>query len=357
MRLLSLAILSFLLAAVYWIGATVYSDRIEKDITERSTAAISEYQPDVSVLVDGRDVTIAGQAESAEQREQIRAAANSVWGVRKTDDTLDIKPKAVTIPFDFNADYENQKLHMSGTVDTDDAVAMIGNIPKALPPSTQISTGIIGTGAAILSRSPEKIETGIAALTQLNRGDLKISDEDSILNGIVSDEERKYAISRLIETRKEALEPLNVKLNISVDPYIGVTQACRAAMTLAMQENTLNYKVDYSNIEPRFTARLNHIVDVVNGVCAGQISQVLVESHADVTGGEGYNQGLSERRASTVEKYLTNRGLTAQQIEAFGYGEFRPIASNETVEGRAMNRRTEIHLSIESLNISTNSEE
>jgi len=194
-------------------------------------------------------------------------------------------------------------------------------------------------------------------LTQLNRGDLKITDEDFILNGIVSDEERKYAINRLIETRRDALEPLNVRLNIEVDPYIGITQACRDAMTIAMQENTLNYKVDYSNIESRFTARLNHIVDVVNGVCAGQVSQVLVESHADVTGGEGYNQGLSERRASNVEKYLTDRGLAAHQIAAFGYGEFRPIASNETVEGRAMNRRTEVHLSIESLNISTNSEE
>jgi len=94
MRLLSLAILGFLLGAVYWVGATVYTDRIEKDITERSTAAIAEYQPDVSLSVDGRDVTIVGQVESPEQREQIRAAASSVWGVRKTADTLDVKPKA-----------------------------------------------------------------------------------------------------------------------------------------------------------------------------------------------------------------------------------------------------------------------
>lgn len=357
MRLLSLAILGFLLAAVYWVGATVYSERIEQDITERSTAALSEYQPDVSLSVDGRDVTIVGAAESDEQRQQIRAAANSVWGVRKTADTIAIKEKAVVTPFDFNADYENQRLHMSGTVDTDDTVAMINNIPKALPPSTLISTGVIGTGAALLARSPEKVETGIAALTQLNRGDLKITDEDFLLNGYVSDEERRNAIEQLIATRKDALEPLNVKLNIQVDPYIGITQACRDAMTVAMRDNVINYKVDFSNIEPRYNAQLDHIADVVNGVCAGQVTQVLVESHADVTGGEGYNQGLSERRASTVDQYLANRGIAANQIAAFGYGEFRPIASNETIEGRALNRRTEIHLSIENVQISTNSEE
>ncbi len=357
MRLLSLAILGFLLAAVYWVGATVYSERIEQDITERSSAALSEFEPDVSLSVDGRDVTIAGAVESDEHRQQIRTAANSVWGVRKTADALKIKPKAVVTPFDFNADYENQRLHMSGLVDTDDTLAMINNIPKALPPSTTISTGEIGTGAAILTRSPEKVETGIAALTQLNRGDLKITDEDFILNGIVSHEDRRNTIEKLIATRKEALEPLNVKLNIQIDPYIGITLACRDAMTMAMNDNTLNYKVDFSSIEPQYNDRLNQIANVVNGVCAGQVTQVLVESHADFTGGEGYNQGLSERRASTVEQYLAERGVASNQIAAFGYGEFRPVASNETAEGRALNRRTEIHLSIENIQISTNAEE
>lgn len=355
MRLLSIGILGFLLAAVYWFGATVYSDRIEQDITERSTAAISPYQPEISLSVDGRDVTIIGEAESDEERAQINAAANSVWGVRKTEDMLEVK--AIAAPFDFNADYNNQKLHMSGTVDSDETVAMINNIPNALPPSTLISTGVIGTGAALLTRSPEKVETGIAALTQLNRGDLKITDEDFILNGVVSDEERRNAISKLIATRSEALEPLNISINIDVDPYIGITRACADAMTLSMKQNVLNYKVDFSNIEPRYTASLDRIAEVVNGVCAGQVTQILVESHADVTGGEGYNQGLSERRAETVHRYFADKGIASDRITAFGYGEFRPIASNETIEGRALNRRTEIHLSIEDIQLSTHSEE
>lgn len=355
MRLLSLAILGFLLAAVYWAGATIYSDRIEQDITERSTAALSQYQPGISLSVDGRDVKINGAVETEEQREQIRMAANAVWGVRKTDDALELKP--ILPAFDFNAEYDNQKLHMSGTVDTDEAVDMINNIPNALPPSTLISTGEINTGAASLVRSPEKVETGIAALTQLNRGNLKITDENFNLNGIVSDEERRNAIDKLIATRSEALKPLNVNVNIDIDPYIGITQACRDAISASVQDKILNYKVDHSNIEPRYTAQLDRIADVVNGVCAGQVTQVLVESHADVTGGEGYNQGLSERRAETVHRYLTSRGIPQDRITSFGYGEFRPIASNETVEGRALNRRTEVHLSIEIVRLSTNSEE
>ncbi len=356
MRLLSIGLLGLLLAAVYWVGATVYSERIEQDITERSTAALSEYSNDVTVSVDGRDVTIAGAVSSESEREQVKSVANAVWGVRKTADTITIAEEVIP-GFNFDADYDNQKLHMSGTVDGEHTVAMINNIHKALPPSTLISTGAIGTGAAQLIRSPEKVETGIAALTQLNRGDLKITDEDFILNGVVSDEARREAIERLIATRSEALKPLDVQLNIDIDPYTTITQACRDAMKTATHGNVLNYKVDYSNIESRYTAQLNAVASVINGVCAGQVTHVLVESHADVTGGEGYNQGLSERRASTVHDYLIGKGVPEHQITAFGYGEFRPIATNETVEGRAQNRRTEIHFSTDPLNLSSNSEE
>ncbi len=358
MRLLSLAVLGCLLAAVYWIGATVYSDRIEQDITDRSSSALARYQPGVSVSVDGRDVTIEGEVPSTAKKHEVASVADGVRGVRKTQNQLAInEPDPVLPSFDFKADYENQQLHMSGQLDTDDAVAMIENIPNALPPSTRITTGVITTGAAELPQSPAKIETGIAALTQLNRGDLAITDRDFRLKGIVSDEERRNAIEKLIATRKPVLEPLNVSLNIEVDPYIGITHACRQAIVTSMRDNVLNYKVDFYAIEDRYTAKLDEIITVVSGVCANQVTQVLVEGHADFTGGEGYNQGLSERRASTVYDYLVEKGLKPETVTAFGYGEFRPVASNETLEGRAMNRRTEVHLSIENVQLSTNSDD
>jgi len=361
MRLLSLAILGFLLATVYWIGATVYSERIEQDITERSSAALAEHKEDINLSVDGRDVTLVGTVSSETERDHLRSVANSVWGVRKTADTLVVKEPVIEEPvdtrFNFEADYENQRLHMSGLVDDDNTVAMISNIHRALPPSTVISTGEIGTGAAPLVQSPEKVETGIAALTQLNRGDLQITDEAFILRGVVSDEERLDAIEKLIATRAAVLEPLDVIVEIEVDPYLAITQACRDAMKTATHGNVLNYKVDYYNIESQYTDQLDHVASVMNGVCAGQITHVLVESHADVTGGEGYNQGLSERRASTVENYLIGRGVSPQQITAFGYGEFRPIATNETVAGRAKNRRTEIHFSTNTDNLSASAED
>lgn len=346
MRLLTLAILGCLLAAVYWVGATEYTDRIETDIHDRSSAALAKYQPDVNISVDGRDVTIIGTVASEEVKEEVSSIADSVWGVRKTANQLEVDK---SIPYAFNAEYDNQHLSMNGTVDSDDAVDMINNVHNALPPSTQISTGPIQTGASDMPHSAGKIETGIAALTQLNKGTLKITDTNFDLQGVVSDQERLNSVEKLIDTRRDILTPLVVTLDIEVDPHHGITKECRDAIFASMQNNVLNYKVDHFAIEDNYLAKLNEIASVVTGVCKNQVTQVLVEGHADVTGGEGYNQGLSERRAGTVRDYLIDHGVSPEQITAFGYGEFRPIASNETEEGKALNRRTEIHLSIEAL--------
>ena len=80
MRLLTLAILGCLLAAVYWVGATEYTDRIETDIRDRSSVALAKYQPDVNISVDGRDVTIKGTVASEEVKEEVSSIADSVWG-------------------------------------------------------------------------------------------------------------------------------------------------------------------------------------------------------------------------------------------------------------------------------------
>jgi OOP family OmpA-OmpF porin len=72
--------------------------------------------------------------------------------------------------------------------------------------------------------------------------------------------------------------------------------------------------------------------------------RVAVEGHTDATGPDAYNQGLSERRAASVRDYLVRKGADAGKLETAGYGESRPIAGNETREGRALNRRVELRL-------------
>lgn len=71
---------------------------------------------------------------------------------------------------------------------------------------------------------------------------------------------------------------------------------------------------------------------------------VEVEGHTDSTGTSDYNLGLSQRRADSVRTYLVDQGIPSSRVTARGYGESSPKASNDTPEGRQLNRRVEIHI-------------
>ena len=71
-------------------------------------------------------------------------------------------------------------------------------------------------------------------------------------------------------------------------------------------------------------------------------SRVEVVGHTDSTGAAAYNQDLSQRRAQSVAGILTAAGVNGNRIVATGRGASQPIASNDTVQGRAQNRRVEI---------------
>jgi len=73
-------------------------------------------------------------------------------------------------------------------------------------------------------------------------------------------------------------------------------------------------------------------------------NRIVVEGHTDSVGSDAYNQRLSEQRAASVADYLIDRGVPASNVIVYGYGELRPKASNDTAEGRQLNRRVEIHI-------------
>ncbi|HOT95732.1 MAG TPA: OmpA family protein [bacterium] len=69
---------------------------------------------------------------------------------------------------------------------------------------------------------------------------------------------------------------------------------------------------------------------------------LLIEGHADSQGDEAYNQKLSEARAHAVASFLAKNNVDISRFTIIGYGESQPVASNDTPEGRAQNRRVEI---------------
>ena len=83
--------------------------------------------------------------------------------------------------------------------------------------------------------------------------------------------------------------------------------------------------------------------------------KIQVEGHTDSVGGEDYNQRLSEQRAQSVREYLIDQMVPANSVTAFGFGMTKPVATNDTPEGRQQNRRVELVVSGEAIgqNIAT----
>lgn len=96
-----------------------------------------------------------------------------------------------------------------------------------------------------------------------------------------------------------------------------------------------------SDVSSTFYPVLDSVAIVLNEY---EKTYVDVIGYTDSSGSEQYNQTLSEKRAASVARYLESHKVLPQRIVITGRGESNPVASNDTSEGRAMNRRVEITL-------------
>jgi len=103
----------------------------------------------------------------------------------------------------------------------------------------------------------------------------------------------------------------------------------------------VTFATNSSNISADFYRVLDSVALVINEF---EKTYVDVIGHTDNTGADAYNQQLSEARASSVARYLESQKVLPARIMSRGMGESSPIASNDTPEGRALNRRVEIIL-------------
>jgi outer membrane protein OmpA-like peptidoglycan-associated protein len=104
----------------------------------------------------------------------------------------------------------------------------------------------------------------------------------------------------------------------------------------------VTFATDSAQITPAFHGTLDQVAATITEY---KDTRVEIAGHTDNTGSDGYNQQLSERRAQAVGSYLAGRGVASSRVTTTGYGETRPVAGNDTPDGRQQNRRVEIILS------------
>ncbi|MDD5570934.1 MAG: OmpA family protein, partial [Bacteroidales bacterium] len=102
--------------------------------------------------------------------------------------------------------------------------------------------------------------------------------------------------------------------------------------------NNIFFDFDMSILKKESIFELENLIEFLNKMPKVKIE---ISGHTDIIGSDKYNQQLSEERAKAVVEYLTKRGIDKDRLSFVGYGRKQPKASNDTEEGRKLNRRTE----------------
>lgn len=107
---------------------------------------------------------------------------------------------------------------------------------------------------------------------------------------------------------------------------------------VTMNESIVNFAFDSSNLTSTAQANLDKLAKVLMD---NVDTNVNIYGYTDSKGSDDYNLALSQRRAAAVKSYLSGKGIAASRLFTMGMGEQDPVASNDTDEGRAKNRRVE----------------
>jgi len=178
--------------------------------------------------------------------------------------------------------------------------------------------------------------------------------------GTVAEEALGVLIGDKKGRNKESI--LSSVFNAGIGTYIGNRldqQALALQAVPGMEDVQVNKDEGNQEIESRMQIQFDFDDDQVRSSeqpkldqLAGVLAQypeniVVIEGHTDSSGEVDYNQDLSERRAMSIKNYLDTKNLSIASLTSTGFGETKPITSNDTEEGKATNRRVEINITID----------
>src|SRR6266851_5035883 len=176
----------------------------------------------------------------------------------------------------------------------------------------------------------------LGALSRLSTGTLVVSDREVKLSGDALYE--AAAVQTRAGLGKDFPQSWQFKADISVKPQAAPVDAtvCQQLFSDLLAKGNIRFESGRATIDPDSVGLLDRLVETALRCPAANIE---IAGHTDADGEDGFNQMLSEKRAQAVVDYLVKAGLPASQFTATGYGSTQPVASNDTDEGKAQNRR------------------
>jgi OmpA-OmpF porin, OOP family len=175
----------------------------------------------------------------------------------------------------------------------------------------------------------------LGALSRLSTGTLVVSDREVKLSG---DAFYDAAAAQIRAGLKDFPQGWQFKADISVKPASAPVDGtvCQQLFSGLLAKGKIRFDSGRATIDPDSAGLLDRLIETALRCPSANIE---IAGHTDADGEDGFNQALSEKRAQAVTDFVVKAGLPAERFTAMGYGSTQPIASNDTDEGKAQNRR------------------
>src|SRR3981189_2166941 len=175
----------------------------------------------------------------------------------------------------------------------------------------------------------------LGALSRLSTGTLVVSDREVKLSG---DAFYDAAAAQIRAGLKDFPQGWQFKADISVKPASAPVDGtvCQQLFSGLLAKGKIRFESGRATIDPDSAGLLDRLIETALRCPSANIE---IAGHTDADGEDVFNQALSEKRAQAVTDFLVKAGLPAERFMAMGYGSTQPVASNDTDEGKAQNRR------------------
>jgi len=310
---------------------SLLAPQIESRLKNNVISAITKNNlPSVSVSAEGRTITLEGVTPTRWLRTNANKLALNVSGVAFVNNHISVA--APLNPYTLTADYDGRQLFVTGYILNQDSRQYINDsIITLYDKANVVSQWNFNEGQPA---AWEVVSSGvIAALKILKQGKAIFSNQTINITGITDSIELKKQLEDTVSPYLEQGYIIHFNIKV-ITPAIN----CQEKFEKILARDQILFANGSAVIDSNSNALLGQLT-MVMGEC--EQFGIIISGHTDSMADEKPNQILSLNRAKAVAAYLIKKGANAGRIRAIGHGESKPIADNDTEEGRAKNRRIE----------------
>jgi OmpA-OmpF porin, OOP family len=305
------------------------------DFAKAAASALTE----LAKLTDGvtsmtdAQLSIRGHAPAAISSDAVAASARASLQVPFTVGVVEI-----ISPYIFKIVKDGGRVVLTGFAPSDAARNDLASAAKAAFFGESIANELAMRGSAPASFA-EAVKALFPSLARLASGSL--SAEDTVFNveGLaIYDKAAEQIKLELGSALMRGFKLGAVNIGVRPPPPALAVNECQPEFTGLLGKGRILFETGSAELSKQSLALLDHLIEVVQRCREASIE---VAGHTDSQGSPESNVDLSRRRAEAVTAYIGEAGVDTSRITSAGYGEAQPVASNDTPEGRAQNRRIE----------------